>query len=154
MDPTNMDVNMEYLSARDPIFDGVWPSYPVESLGVPEQAYELHSNDSVLDVPASDIPHTFDSSAGLYANQLQNALQFGDVQSVPITQPLPTSLMEPPAKKRKKKVPTLRADAWEPYKARILKLHIEENRPLLEVKDTIEREFKFKAEYVSSGPRI
>ena len=50
---------------------------------------------------------------------------------------------------RKRKAPTLRVDAWEPYKARIIELHIEQGLPLGKVKDTIEKEFGFTAEYVS-----
>ena len=54
--------------------------------------------------------------------------------------------MAPPVQTRKKKAPTLRAEAWEPYKARILELHIEQRRPLREVKQIIEEEFGFVAE--------
>lgn len=61
--------------------------------------------------------------------------------------------MGPPTKTRKRKAPTLRAIEWEPYKARIIELHITQNPPLSlkEVKDTMEREFGFVAEYVSPG---
>ena len=63
--------------------------------------------------------------------------------------------MGPPTKTRKKKAPTLRPADWEPYKARIIELHITQDPPLSlkEVKDTMEREFGFVAEYVSSGMR-
>ena len=61
--------------------------------------------------------------------------------------------MGPPTKTRKRKAPTLRAVEWEPYKARIIELHITQNPPLSlkEVKDTMEKEFGFVAEYVSLG---
>jgi Clr5 domain len=56
--------------------------------------------------------------------------------------------MAPPLKTRKRKAPTLRADDWEPYKARIIELHVSQSRPLHEVKMIIERELGFQAEYV------
>jgi hypothetical protein len=59
-----------------------------------------------------------------------------------------TSSMLPPSGHRKPKAPTLRAQDWEPYKARIVELHIDQKLPLREVKDKIEQEFGFKAEYV------
>ncbi|KAJ9636760.1 hypothetical protein H2199_007754 [Coniosporium tulheliwenetii] len=62
--------------------------------------------------------------------------------------------MGPPTNPRKRKAPTLRAEDWEPYKARIIELHIEQNRPLPEVKDTIEREFGFQAEARQYRTRI
>lgn len=63
----------------------------------------------------------------------------------------PPSSISLPSKKRKKKAPTLRADAWEPYKDRIVQLHIQEGQPLRKVKETMERECNFIAEYASSG---
>ena len=60
------------------------------------------------------------------------------------------SSMSPPPKKRRKKAPTLSADAWEPYKDRIIQLHIYEGQPLRKVKEAMERECNFIAEYVSS----
>jgi hypothetical protein len=59
-----------------------------------------------------------------------------------------TSSMLPPSGRRKPKAPTLRAQDWEPYKARIVELYIDQKLPLREVKDKIEQEFGFKAEYV------
>jgi hypothetical protein len=59
----------------------------------------------------------------------------------------PSSLLLP-SRPRKQKAPTLRAKDWEPYKTRIVGLHIEQNLPLKEVKDKIEQEFGFKAGYV------
>ena len=52
-------------------------------------------------------------------------------------------------KSRKKKAPTLKADAWEPYKARVIELHINQGKPLQKVKEIIENEFNFTAEYDS-----
>ena len=59
------------------------------------------------------------------------------------------SLMGPPARPRKRKAPTLRADDWEPYKKRILDLHIVQKMSLPEVRQMIEEEYGFKAEYVA-----
>jgi Clr5 domain len=42
----------------------------------------------------------------------------------------------------------LHASDWELYKARIIELHIKQDLPLKEVKDKIEKEFGFIAEYV------
>lgn len=58
-----------------------------------------------------------------------------------------TAAMGPPSKRRKKKAPTLRAKDWEPYKARILELHDARKLPLAKVKEMIEKEFGFTAEY-------
>lgn len=63
-------------------------------------------------------------------------------------------LLTVPSKKRKRKAPTLRTDDFEPYKARILELHIEQNLPLPSVKVMIERESWFRAEYVVSNPHM
>ena len=52
-------------------------------------------------------------------------------------------------KSRKRKAPTLKADAWEPYKARVIELHINQAMPLPKVKEIIENEFNFTAEYDS-----
>jgi hypothetical protein len=58
----------------------------------------------------------------------------------------PTGSMDPPAPSRKKKAPTLRASDWEPYKARIIELHIVQNLSIPNVRSIIEEEFGFKAE--------
>ncbi|KAH8592587.1 hypothetical protein B0O99DRAFT_464286, partial [Bisporella sp. PMI_857] len=42
---------------------------------------------------------------------------------------------------RKRKAPTLRADDWEPVKARVIELYIDRERPLPEVKEVVEQEF-------------
>lgn len=51
---------------------------------------------------------------------------------------------------RKRKAATLRVDDWEPYRKRILDLHIKQNKPLPEVRQVMEKEYCFKAEYVAS----
>jgi len=52
------------------------------------------------------------------------------------------------ARPRKKKARTLRETDWEPYKGRVIQLHLTEKRPLSEVRILIEQEFGFTAEYV------
>ncbi|KAK5019462.1 hypothetical protein LTR60_000281 [Cryomyces antarcticus] len=98
---------------------------------VPEQAYTPHDNPSVLEAPTSGtlpivpqlastqnyIPQLFNLSLTSYSDQPHNAQPLSDSQRVPAT------TMGPPTKPRKRKAPTLRADAWEPYKARIIELH-------------------------------
>lgn len=54
--------------------------------------------------------------------------------------------MDTPTRPRKRKAPTLQAEAWEPYKARILELHITQKLPLKLVKEAIESEYGFTAE--------
>ncbi|EON63691.1 hypothetical protein W97_02919 [Coniosporium apollinis CBS 100218] len=66
----------------------------------------------------------------------------------------PTTIMGPPTNPRKRKAPTLRAEDWEPYKARIIELHIKQKLPLRKVKDTIESELGFKAELRQYRTRI
>lgn len=65
------------------------------------------------------------------------------------SQPASAAPMGPPDRPRKRKAPTLRADNWEPYKKRILDLHITQNLPLPKVRQMIEEEYGFKAEYVA-----
>lgn len=65
------------------------------------------------------------------------------------SQPPPaSSIAIPDTRARKKKARTLRESDWEPYKDRIIQLHLTEKRPLTEVKTTVEQEFGFTAEYV------
>lgn len=55
-------------------------------------------------------------------------------------------LMDPPKNKRKPKAPTLRENDWEPHKARIRTLHIEQKLPLREIQKKMENDFGFSAE--------
>lgn len=57
-----------------------------------------------------------------------------------------TNLMPPPPKTRKRKAPTLRESDWAPCKDRVLELYTL-GTTLNEVRDTIEAEFGFHAEY-------
>ncbi|KZM23330.1 hypothetical protein ST47_g5538 [Ascochyta rabiei] len=58
---------------------------------------------------------------------------------------IPAASMGPPARPRKRKAPTLRADAWEQCEGRILELHITQKLPLPEVKKKIKEETGFDA---------
>lgn len=100
-------------------------SYPIQNLYVPQQAYELYSSRLVFDGPAlqmqpldgqvtpgqSYTPHSFHRFPAFHIYASHNAESFGD------TQIMPAIPMGPLIKPRKRKAPTLRADAWEPYKA-------------------------------------
>ncbi|KAF2736995.1 hypothetical protein EJ04DRAFT_395115, partial [Polyplosphaeria fusca] len=78
-------------------------------------------------------------------------LTSASVSSVPTAPPSP---MGPPARPRKRKAATLRADDWEPYKERTLDLHIVQKLPLPRVKQMIEDEYGFKAELRQYRTRI
>lgn len=60
----------------------------------------------------------------------------------------PRSPMGPPIQSRKRKAPTLYKADWEPYKPRIIDIHIIQGLPLTQVMHTIDNEYGFKAEYV------
>lgn len=58
--------------------------------------------------------------------------------------------MQPPARPRKRKAPTLRESDWAPYKDQVDELYTS-GMPLKKVKEIIEVEHGFCAEYVSFG---
>jgi hypothetical protein len=93
------------------------------------------------------------STSQPYAIDWQTILNGNPVQLLPNDAPDDAILMLP-TKKRKRKAPTLRTDDFEPYKARILELHIDQDIPLPSVKAIIENESPFKAEYVSSRLQV
>jgi hypothetical protein len=67
------------------------------------------------------------------------------------TAPVVPEMRLPPSKRpRKPKAVTIRSADWEPYKKAILTLHLEQNMPLRKVKQHIEKEYGFKAEYGTS----
>ncbi|KAF2469209.1 uncharacterized protein BDR25DRAFT_315650 [Lindgomyces ingoldianus] len=84
----------------------------------------------------SHLPHSFDLSPAPHAHPLHNAEHINDA-----VQTIPPTPMGPPTWSRKKKAPTLRANAWEPYKARIIELNITQKLPLRNVKEIIKEEF-------------
>lgn len=132
-------------------------SYPIQSPYVSQQAYELYGSHLALDnlssqtLPTdgqvtarhSSVSHMVHPSPALHIHTPYNEESFGGNQTIPA---IP---MGPPTKPRKKKAPTLRVGDWEPYKARIIELHIGQNLSLREVKKKLEEEFSFIAEYVS-----
>lgn len=87
-------------------------------------------------------PNRVQHDAGFYG---QNA----PVSALTSAPAIPPSHMAPPTQPRKRKAPTLREADWEPYKARILDLHTAQRLSLSKVKQVIEEESGFKAEYVA-----
>ncbi|KAH7111911.1 hypothetical protein B0J13DRAFT_576196 [Dactylonectria estremocensis] len=146
---------MNSSTANPPVFGELNLPHPIQSPYVAQQAYESYGNHLALDDSASQMQaldrqftidqshmsHPFNPSRALRIHAPYNAEAFSDAQTIPA---IP---MGPPTKPRKRKAPTLRAEAWEPYKARILELHITQKLPLREVKEKIEEEFDFTAEY-------
>lgn len=121
---------------------------PLDNLNVYSALNEWPTQAGILDgqvtfgeepfpFPVSDLPHVLDT-------QEQH-----DTESTNAMETEPSAPMGPPTKPRKRKAPTLRAEDWEPYKARIIELHITEGRSLPEVKQAIEEEFGFAAGYVN-----
>lgn len=99
--------------------------------------------------PSTIDPSAFDAVHFLNYLPDGNALQYEHMQYAEApeeSQTVPSTFMGPPTKTRKRKAPTLRAKDWEPYKSRIIELHIEEGLPLPKVKDMIQEEFGFVAE--------
>jgi Clr5 domain len=129
-------------------------SYLTQNQGPSSQAIAPYSMYSIPEEPASEtllpvaqlastnrhILYSFDSCPAPYTTQSHNVQTFSDIQDIPV---LP---MGPPINTRKRKAPTLRREAWNPYRDRIIELHITQDLPLREVKNTIEKEFGFTAE--------
>ncbi|KAL1592977.1 hypothetical protein SLS59_009447 [Nothophoma quercina] len=90
--------------------------------------------------------HPFSQSSVLPSYVQHDATSAAISESVTAAPVGPTSPMGPPARPRKRKAATLRAGDWEPYKERILDLHIAQNLPLPKVKQMIEEEYDFTAE--------
>lgn len=148
---------MNHSSPDLSVLDEPYLRYPTQNPIVSGQAYELHENHFWVEGSASEVlptigqppstqsyvPQLFNPSSVPGINQPPNTQSSGDAQRIPATS------MDPPAKPRKRKAPTLRADDWEPYKARIIELHIEQDTPLRKVKEMMERETGFTAECVS-----
>ena len=133
------------------------PSYPMEMQMLPNQATESSGIYPIFEElasgalpppvpPISGDSHTSPASNPPpllnHPNQAQSFQLPSDVQDIAAL-PIP-----PPTKTRKRKAPTLTAEAWNPYKDRIVELHIGRDLPLSKVKETMEKEFGFTAEYV------
>lgn len=145
---------MDSPSANLPVWVQADLSHPIQSHYVAHQAHEPYGiqmplnlvsqtqpQGSHLTASQSYVPHSFDPSPSLRVHPLHNAGQFDDA-----AQTIPSIPMGPPTRPRKRKAPTLRADAWEPYKARIIELHITQKLPLRKVKEMVKEEFGFTAE--------
>lgn len=130
-------------------------SYLAQNQRPSSQGTEPYGMYSMLEEPASDTllsaaqpaytdsqlsHHPFDPHPAPYAAQSHHVQPFSDIQDTPVLS------MGPPTKTRKRKAPTLRREAWDPYQDRIKELHITQRLPLREVKDIIEKEFGFIAE--------
>jgi hypothetical protein len=153
-------IRMEYSMTSSPFFGYRAPelSYPTQNQGFPSQTIESYSIDPTSKEPLLEtlplaaqptathnhISNSFDLYPTPYTTQPHNVQPLSDIRDIPV----PT--MGPPIKPRKGKVPTLRSEAWQPYKNRIIELHITQDLPLREVKNIIEKESGFTAEYVSS----
>ena len=75
-----------------------------------------------------------------------NLVSHDTVEHAGIDQTISTIPTSVPTQLRKKKAPTLSADAWKPYKARIIELHVTQGLSLKEVRKIIEDDFGFTAE--------
>ena len=131
-------MEMQVLPNQTTESSGIYPifeEFASEALPSLVPPISGHSHTS----PASNPPPPLD-----HPNQAQSFQLPSDVQDI-AAPPIP-----PPTKTRKRKAPTLTADTWNPYKDRIVELHIEQNLPLSKVKETMEKEFGFTAEYVFS----
>lgn len=127
-------------------FSFLFPSggpYSSESLFPPQDAYGVYSANLTSTAaiagqhtPSMAVPAT--TSQRIEGQDLES--YNNDHVSTPMSPPL--------TKLRKRKAPTLRADDWEPYKHRILELHLDQGVTLKELVPRIETEFGFTATYV------
>lgn len=92
-------------------------------------------------------PQPYILPTALPGNDQHDVESVGDGQSTSAAFTMPAAPMGPPARPRKRKAPTRRADAWEPYEHHILDLHVTQGLSLSEVRRMMEVEYDFKAEY-------
>jgi len=118
---------------------------------------QAHLPDERFATAQNHTPHQVSLSTGLPRHVQYDAelariwpSEPGSVKSAasaaPVVPAVPKAPMAPLAQPRKRKAPILRADDWEPYKARIIELHITQNHPLGKVKEIVKEEFGFIAE--------
>ena len=131
--------------------------------GVSAFVQQAHLSDGLFATTQNQAPHQFSWSIGFPHNAQYDAELVGtgpsgpgfavpdapDAPAVPSVSAGAASPMGPPAQPRKRKAPTLRTNDWEPYKQRILDLHTTQKLPLPRVKQMIEEEYGFKAEYAA-----
>jgi hypothetical protein len=125
------------------------PSYPMPSPNFQDEVLGFDSNPAFE--TASTLTQVGPTQYGphsLNASPLPHDIQPQSFQSFSDTRATNTPPMGPPTGTRKRKAATLHASDWEPYKTRIIELHIKQDLPLKEVKDKIKKEFGFTAEYV------
>jgi Clr5 domain len=153
-------IRMDYSMTSSPFFGYLAPelSYPTQNQGFPSQTIESYSIDPTPTEPPLEtlplaaqptathdhISNSFDLYSTPHTIQPHNVQPSSDIRDIPVQS------MGPPIKPRKGKAPTLRSEAWHPYKDRIIELHITQDLPLPEVKKIIEKEPGFSAEYASS----
>lgn len=124
--------------------------YSIQGQHVAQQAYEPDGIHPAFGSTLQTQPQGGHSTTGsIHPSTAAYINEFHNAELPSNTQAASAPSMGPPGRPRKKKAPTLRANAWEPYKARIVELHITQGLPLKEVKKKIEEEFEFTAEYVT-----
>ncbi|KAF2114628.1 hypothetical protein BDV96DRAFT_647324 [Lophiotrema nucula] len=130
-------------------------SYPAQSQYVASQGHEYFDTYSAFDSDLQAQLQDDQSIAGLLDRastiRLPDYYIAEDKSDANI---VPTTPMGPPTQSRKRKAPTLRAEDWEPYRDRIVDLHITQDLPLKEVKQTMKDEFGFSAEIRQYRTRI
>jgi len=147
-----MEFSMEFSMDNPFLFSHhqLEPSYPMEMQVLSNQATESSGIYPIFEELASEalpppVPPISNPPPPLdHPNQAQSLQLPSDVQDIAAPS------IPPPTKTRYRKAPTLTAEAWNPYKDRIVELHIEQNLPLSKVKEAMEKEFGFTAEYVFS----
>jgi hypothetical protein len=137
---------MEYSYNSDYSFDIYEPQlYLTQSQGLPDLAAPGTLSSVGQLANSHHALHSFHGPLNSsYPSESYNLPSFSEKQNISAPS------MGPPAKPRKPKAPTLRAEAWEPFKARIIELHITKDLSLPKVKEIIEEETGFIAKYVSS----
>ena len=137
-----------------PFFGELNHSHPIPNPYITQQEYEPYGIHLALNPTLQMQPQDGRFTIGLFDPSPAFGIhEYHDAESVSYPQTTPAISMgpptRPPTRPRKRKAPTLHANAWEPYKARIVELHITQGVPLKEVKQHVEKEFGFVAEYVS-----
>jgi hypothetical protein len=151
----------------DQIWAGAWFSQDqIGGLLPPSSNYEgpATAQDPTKFTPWSATPHPQDGSLTTTAKQvygnagvsqhghqansrttssqdIYSSNSFAQLPLLHITVDNNAQPMAPPANSRKRKAQALRDEDWEPVKARVIELHITQDRPLHEVKGIIESEF-------------
>lgn len=108
-------------------FDSTFPTpshhiaqQPYEPYGIDleiDSTWQMQGLDRQMTPRQSYISHPFDSSPAI------QTYEYNDAESAAYAQAVPLTSIGPPTRTRKRKAPTLRAEDWEPHKARIIDLH-------------------------------